>query len=81
MAGAASGVLDVAMNTAGINYQQRCGVQILSRLHGGYSLGVLAGAGSAVIATSAKASVVEHFCVMAAALAMLVAIAAPALWQ
>lgn len=81
LAGAASGVLDVAMNTAGMTYQQQARTRVLSKLHGGYSLGVLAGAGSGVIATSTQTSVTEHFVTMAVLLLVLTAVAAVPLWR
>ncbi|WP_415971477.1 MFS transporter [Rhodococcus sp. 077-4] len=59
--GAASGCLDVAMNTAAIDYQNRGGQRILSRLHGGYSLGVLAGASSGALASMFDITVLAHF--------------------
>ncbi|WP_061712640.1 MFS transporter [Kocuria palustris] len=78
--GAASGVLDIAMNTAGIAYKQHTGRRLLSRLHGGYSLGVLAGAGGGVIATHLRISVTEHFLAVAAVLVILALVCAPGLW-
>lgn len=47
--GAASGCLDVAMNTVGIRYEAAGGRRVLSRLHGGLSLGVLAGAAAGAL--------------------------------
>ena len=79
--GAASGVLDIAMNTAGIAYQQDTGHHVLSRLHGGYSLGVLAGALGGVAATHAGASVTEHFFAVAVVLVALTLLSAPMLWS
>lgn len=79
--GAASGVLDIAMNTAAIAYQQHTGHQVLSRLHGGYSLGVLAGALGGVAATHGGAAVTEHFLTVAAVLVVLTAVCAPAVWS
>lgn len=79
--GAASGVLDIAMNTAGIAYQQRTGHRVLSRLHGGYSLGVLAGALGGVAATHAGATVMVHFLAVAAVLVALTVVCAPVLWS
>lgn len=79
--GAASGVLDVAMNTAGIAYQQHTGHRVLSRLHGGYSLGVLAGVAGGVIATRLQATVAEHFLVVASILVLAAAGCAPVLWS
>lgn len=58
--GAAGGCLDVAMNTAAIDHQSRSGVRILSRMHGGYSLGVLAGASSGAMASKFGFAVLEH---------------------
>ena len=79
--GAASGVLDIAMNTAGIAYQQRTGHRVLSRLHGGYSLGVLAGALGGVAATHVGATVTEHFLAVATLLVALTLMCAPTLWS
>ncbi|MDJ0362539.1 MFS transporter [Rhodococcus sp. H29-C3] len=78
--GAASGCLDVAMNTAAIEYQNREGKRILSRLHGGYSLGVLAGAASGAIASKFGITVFEHFAavsVVLLALAVSVSVSLP----
>ncbi len=76
--GAASGVLDVAMNTAAIEYQRRrSGPAVIARLHGGYSLGVLGGAGGGAAATAAALSVGAHFTIVAAVLLALLAGAAP----
>lgn len=60
--GFASGSLDVAMNSAAIECQNRTDTTILSRLHGGYSLGVLIGAGFGAVATVFDVSVLAHFC-------------------
>lgn len=48
--GAASGCLDVTMNTVGIRYERQSRTRVLSRLHGGYSFGVLAGGASGAFA-------------------------------
>lgn len=69
--GAASGCLDVAMNTAAIDYQNRAGARILSRLHGGYSLGVLAGASSGALASKFDFTVLEHFSAVSVGLLLL----------
>lgn len=66
--GFASGSLDVAMNSAAIEWQNRTDTTILSRLHGGYSLGVLVGAVFGAVATVFDVSVVAHFCVVSACL-------------
>ncbi|MDI9893336.1 MFS transporter [Rhodococcus sp. IEGM 1381] len=70
--GAASGCLDVAMNTAAIRYQDAVGRRVLSRLHGGYSLGVLVGAASGALASYLGVTVVEHFSTMSLGLVVLV---------
>ncbi|MFD9826419.1 hypothetical protein ACFWXB_02990 [Tsukamurella tyrosinosolvens] len=76
--GAASGVLDVAMNTAGIEYQRRrAGTPVIARLHGGYSLGVLSGAAGGAAATAGGISVAAHFAAAAAGLLVLLSVAAP----
>ncbi|WP_165362844.1 MFS transporter [Promicromonospora panici] len=79
--GAASGVLDIAMNTAAITYQQHTGHRVVSRLHGGYSLGVLAGALGGVAATHIGATVTEHFLAVAVLLVTLTLVCAPTLWS
>ncbi|MGC5023862.1 MFS transporter [Tsukamurella sp. DT100] len=72
--GAASGVLDVAMNTAGIEYQRRrAGVPVIARLHGGYSLGVLCGAAGG--AAAAGVTVAGQFTAVAGVLLVLLAAA------
>ncbi|GAB2477541.1 MFS transporter [Promicromonospora xylanilytica] len=79
--GASSGVLDIAMNTTGIAYQQLTGHRVLSRLHGGYSLGVLAGALGGVAATHGGGTVTEHFLAVTVVLVGLTLVCAPALWS
>lgn len=69
--GAAGGGFDVAMNTAAIDFQRSSGTQVLSRLHGGYSLGVLAGATSGALASQAGLSVLAHFVVVSTCLVVL----------
>ncbi|MEU8900208.1 MFS transporter [Nocardia sp. NPDC048505] len=66
--GIASGCLDVVMNALGLRYEERRGARVLSRLHGGYSLGVLAGAGAGGLAAHFGVPVGTHFSVVAAAL-------------
>lgn len=74
--GAASGVLDVAMNTAGIEYQRRrAGAPVIARLHGGYSLGVLCGAAGGAAATAAGVTVAGQFTAVAGVLLVLLAAA------
>lgn len=74
--GAAGGCLDVAMNTLGIRIQHGRTRPVLSRLHGGYSLGVLAGATGGLAATSLGMSVPAHFLLTGAGLLAVLAIAA-----
>jgi MFS family permease len=47
--GAAIGTMDVAMNTHGIAVEKKLGRPIMSRLHGGFSLGGLFGAAAAAL--------------------------------
>jgi MFS family permease len=77
--GAASGALDVAMNTAGISLQAVSERPVLSGLHGGYSLGVLTGVGGGTIATYMGVTVFAHFMVMAAVLVLMTLLSAPVL--
>ncbi len=77
--GAASGLLDVAMNSLGIALQRLRGKALLSGLHSGYSLGVLTGSAGAVAATALDASVALHFTLVAVVLLMLTGAAAPAI--
>ncbi|NMD57006.1 MULTISPECIES: MFS transporter [Tsukamurella] len=76
--GAASGVLDVAMNTTGIEFQKRrTGGPVLSRLHGGYSLGTLCGAGGGAAASGAGIPVSMQFAGTAGVLLLLLVCAGP----
>ena len=59
--GAASGGLDVAMNALATRLQALWRFPVLGRLHGAYSLGVLCGTASAVVATRLNLSVSAHF--------------------
>lgn len=78
--GAASGALDVAMNTAGVHQERQMAPRrILSRLHGGYSVGVLAGSAGGALAAALNAPVLVHFGVVAVALLALMAISGPRL--
>ncbi|MGF0310446.1 MFS transporter [Rhodococcus sp. IEGM1428] len=69
--GAAGGCLDVAMNSAAIEYQNCVGSRILSRLHGGYSLGALTGAASGAVASIFDVGVLEHFAAVSIVLLVL----------
>lgn len=75
--GAASGCLDVAMNTAAIGHQDRTGTRILSRLHGGYSLGALVGATAGALASALQVTVLAHFVYVSGTLLLLVVFASP----
>lgn len=78
--GAASGALDVAMNTAGVHQERQIAPRrILSRLHGGYSVGVLAGSAGGALAAALNAPVLVHFGIVAVALLALMAICGPRL--
>jgi MFS family permease len=78
--GAASGALDVAMNTAGVHRERQIAPRrILARLHGGYSVGVLAGAAGGALAAALHAPVLVHFTVVTVALLVLMAICCPRL--
>ena len=59
--GAASGELDVAMNALATRLQALWRIPVLGRLHGAYSLGVLCGTASAVVATRLNLSIGTHF--------------------
>lgn len=75
--GAASGCLDVAMNTAAIGYQRsQARTPVISRLHGGYSLGVLVGAAGGALATALSIGIAVHFTVVSIILTALVGVAA-----
>ncbi|GAB3133806.1 MFS transporter [Tsukamurella serpentis] len=74
--GTAAGVLDVSMNTAAIAFQnQRRSGPVISRLHGGYSLGVLAGAAGGAAATIAGIPVQTHFLAVSGVLLVLLFVA------
>jgi hypothetical protein len=58
--GAAGGMADVAMNTAGSGLEQRMGTSIMSSLHGMWSVGGFLAAGIAVVVTHAGAGPIPH---------------------
>jgi MFS family permease len=68
--GLASGALDVAMNAQGIEVERHLGRPILSGLHGLWSIGLGIGAGLAALAAAIHTDPLEHFAVVAAALAL-----------
>lgn len=63
--GAASGLLDVALNVQAVAVERRYRRPIMSSFHGGWSAGMLVGAGAATIASGIAAGVVVHFIVVA----------------
>jgi MFS family permease len=62
---AANSVIDVAMNAAGVELEQRLHRRMLSRLHGGQSGGLLAGALAATAASATRIPLAVHFGVVA----------------
>ncbi|WP_127842332.1 hypothetical protein [Actinomyces wuliandei] len=66
--GAASGCLDIAMNTLAVRLQALWRTRVLGRLHGAYSLGVLAATAAAAVATYLGLSVGRHFAAVSATL-------------
>jgi MFS family permease len=68
--GLASGALDVAMNAQGIEVERYLRRPILSGLHGLWSVGLGIGAGVAAVAAAIEADPLEHFAVVAVALAL-----------
>ena len=68
--GVVSGALDVAMNAQGIEVERRLARPILSGLHGLWSVGLGVGAALAALAAALEADPLEHFAVVAAALAV-----------
>jgi MFS family permease len=77
--GAVSGLLDVAINTQGIEVQRAHGRSILSGLHGAWSLGGFAGAAAAVALAGAGLGPLAHFAIVAGILAAVGAWASGAL--
>jgi MFS family permease len=65
MAGANS-LIDVAMNAQGVELERRCRRPLLSSLHAGHSLGVLAGAVAGTIAAASGLALTTHFACAAA---------------
>lgn len=63
--GAAVGAVDVAMNTAGLQVQDRLGRRVMSTFHGCFSVGGLAGAGMSAIAAAVGISPRINFAIAA----------------
>ncbi|WP_433873052.1 MFS transporter [Saccharopolyspora sp. CA-218241] len=72
--GAASGMLDVAMNAAAVEFERRHRVVALPGLHAAYSLGVLGGAGTGA-AVAGTLPVAAHLLLVAAVLLGALAVA------
>ncbi len=64
--GAASGVIDVAMNAHGVEVEKQLGRPILGSLHGLYSLGGLVGAAAGALAASRGLAPTVHLLISAA---------------
>jgi MFS family permease len=62
----ANSVVDVAMNVQGIELERRTGQPLLSGLHAGHPLGLVAGGVAGTAAVAAEMPVVAHFAVVAA---------------
>jgi MFS family permease len=75
--GAASGLADVAMNAQGVVVEQRTGRSIMSGLHGLWSIGMLAGSATGVLAAHADLDARIHFAVVAGVLAVIGLAASP----
>jgi MFS family permease len=70
--GAASSVMDIGMNTQGVDVERRLGRPIMVGLHAAWSAGALLGAGAGALATAARSPVPLHLGVVALALAVAV---------
>jgi MFS family permease len=77
--GAASGLMDVGMNAQAVEVEQRLGRPVLSKLHGIFSLGALAGAGMGSLAAAAAVPTGPHLLCVAVLLLMPVLLAGSAL--
>ncbi|WP_210036852.1 MFS transporter [Pseudonocardia parietis] len=77
--GAASGALDVAMNTAAVELEAVDGRALMPGLHGAYSAGVLGGAIGGGTAAAAAMPILQHFLVVGAMLLVLLGAVWPAL--
>jgi predicted MFS family arabinose efflux permease len=70
-------VTDIAMNDLGVRVQRETGRSIMNRLHGGWSLGTLAGALTSSVVAGAGVSVGSHF----AAVALVLTVTLAATWR
>ncbi len=73
--GAASGALDVAMNTQGLAVEARAPRRIFASLHAGFSFGALAGAASAGLVAQAGVPLTAHLLATGTLVAALLALA------
>jgi len=63
--GAANGVLDIAMNTQGVEVERLAGRRLFSSLHAAFSFGALAGAASAAAVAGAGVDPLPHLACVA----------------
>ncbi|MFB9905115.1 MFS transporter [Allokutzneria oryzae] len=71
--GAATGVVDVAMNVAAVAVERESGKAIMPVFHAGFSVGAMLGAGVAALAASRGWPVAEHLTGVAVATALVLA--------
>jgi fucose permease len=69
--GVGMGVLDIAMNTQAVAVDRGYGRSVISRIHGVYSIGVLAGAGAGALAAHLGVSPRTHFAIAALTLSII----------
>ncbi len=79
--GAFNGMLDISMNTQGVEYEKRYHRPILSSLHGLWSTGGLLGAATGGWAASHHVALLPHFACAAALALLLKAVILPALME
>jgi predicted MFS family arabinose efflux permease len=77
--GGGFGIVDVAANVHGVGIERRLGRHVLSALHGMWSVGLLFGAGIAVVAAAAAIGVRGNFSAVAAGVAVLTLAVVPRL--
>jgi MFS family permease len=70
--GAASGTLDVAMNTQGVTVEKRYPRRIFASLHAGFSFGLLGGAASAGLVAAAGVPLTAHLLGVASVVAAVI---------
>ena len=73
--GAASGALDVSMNAQGVAVEKRYWRPIMSSLHGMFSLGAMAGAGTTGLIAALGVPLLPHFAGVAGLILMVSAVA------